>query len=202
MPLQATLWFPSIIYAGLNQTIDKDFLKETALHWKSIEPDPEYSSNSNEGGWHGRSIEDINTVEEHLKDGLLAFKSELDKEVDFVRKEIDFPELEFQNFWININGYGSSHQVHNHPDAMLSGVFYIDIPDENTSNIKFYRDDDAEYYIPENMETYNNITSSEATYKPITGMLLIFPSWIKHGVTVNKSNKERIALSFNYGVPK
>ena len=45
-------------------------------------------------------------------------------------------------------------------------------------------------------------TSSEATYKPITGMLLIFPSWIKHGVTVNKSNKERIALSFNYGVPK
>ena len=200
--LQATLWFPSIIYAGVNENINRGFLKKTALHWKALEPNPDYSSNSNDGGWHGRSIEDIDTVEDDLKDNILEFKNALDEEVEFVRKEVGFPELEFQNFWINVNGLGASHKIHNHPESMLSGVFYIDIPDSNTSNIQFYRDDDAEYYIPTNLESYNNITSIEATYKPVSGLMLIFPSWIKHGVTTNKSNEDRIAVSFNYGVKK
>ena len=200
MTLTPTSWFPTVIYAGLNENVDCKFLKETALYWQSVEPAPTYSMNSNDGGWHSRSIEIIDAVEDKLKDGIVSFKNELDNVIEEVRKEMGFPELKFQNFWININGYGASHKFHNHPESLLSGVFYIDIPNDNTSNIEFQRNDVAEYYIPQNLKSYNHITCIEATYKPQTGLMLVFPSWTRHGVTTNKGNGNRIAVSFNYGV--
>jgi len=82
---------------------------------------------------------------------------------------------------------------------MLSGVFYIDIPLEGMGDLQFYRGDDAQYYIPDNLSSYNTITSTMATYPPKPGMLVIFPSWVKHAVKQNRTDAERIAISFNYG---
>ena len=124
---------------------------------------------------------------------------ELDKAVEYCRSRVGFPPLKLQNFWININGPGAYHTLHNHQDAMLSGVFYIDIPTENMGDLQFYRGDDAQYYIPDNLSTYNTITSTMATYPPKPGMVVIFPSWVKHAVKQNRSDAERIAISFNYG---
>ena len=104
--------------------------------------------------------------------------------------------------WININPPGAYHTLHNHQDGMLSGVFYIDVPEENQGDLQFYRGDDAQYYIPDNLNQYNTITSTMATYPPKPGMLVVFPSWVKHAVKQNKSKTNRIALSFNYGVEK
>ncbi len=98
MALTPTSWFPTVIYAGLNENVDCKFLKETALYWQSLEPAPTYGQNSNDGGWHSRSIEIIDAVEDKLKDGIVAFKNELDTVIEEVRKEMEFPELEFQNF--------------------------------------------------------------------------------------------------------
>jgi uncharacterized protein (TIGR02466 family) len=101
------------------------------------------------------------------------------------------------NFWFNVNPKGSYNTLHNHQDSILSGVYYIDIPDENMGNIEFHRDDEAQYYIPENLDRYTQFTSTKATYKPETGLLLIFPSWLKHFVQGNQSEHLRISMSFN-----
>ena len=69
-------------------------------------------------------------------------------------------------------------------------------------DLQFFRGDDAQYYIPDNFDSYNTITSTMATYPPKDGMIVIFPSWVKHQVKSNQSDLQRIAVSFNYGVKK
>ena len=190
MELKADLWFPSIVFAGYPETIDMDSLKQIALAWQAKEPG--LGGNSNENGWHSRSVENVNLVDPNYVYTINAFLKELDNSVEYCRVSMGLPELVFQNFWININGPGAYHTLHNHQDAMLSGVFYIDVPADNMG--------EAQYYIPDNLDQYNTITSTMATYPPKTGMIVIFPSWIKHQVKSNQSDLQRIAVSFNYGV--
>ena len=66
-------------------------------------------------------------------------------------------------------------------------------------NINFQRSDDIEYYLPP-LNNYNNFTGGRATYKPESGKVLIFPSWVKHSVDGSRSEQQRISISFNYGV--
>ena len=59
------------------------------------------------------------------------------KPLKLVLNQIGVPELNLKNYWININRYGDYNTVHNHRGTILSGVFYIDVPDENMGNINF-----------------------------------------------------------------
>ena len=197
MELKADLWFPSIVFAGINDEINRTALKNIALAWRNKEP--ELAGNSNEGGWHSRSIENVDLLPPDIREPLTQMVIELDKAIEYCRTSAGFPPLEMQNFWINVNGPGAYHTLHNHQDAMLSGVFYIDVPTDNMGDLQFYRGDEAQYYIPDNLSTYNTITSTMATYPPKPGMVVIFPSWVKHAVKQNRSDAERIAISFNYG---
>ena len=198
MDLKADLWFPSIVFAGINDQINRTAIKNIALAWRNKEP--ELAGNSNEGGWHSRSIENVDLLPPDIRDVFTQMVVEFDKAVEYCRTSAGLPPLEIQNFWINVNGPGSYHTLHNHQDAMLSGVFYIDIPTDNMGDLQFYRGDEAQYYIPDNLSSYNTITSTMATYPPKPGMLVIFPAWVKHAVKQNRSDSERIAISFNYGV--
>ena len=200
MELKADLWFPSIVFAGINDDIPRADLKAIAEAWQKAEP--ELAGNSNEGGWHSRSIEKVDLLPPNIQPTFNKLLIELDKAIDYCSKSAGFPKLVFQNLWININPPGAYHTLHNHQDGMLSGVFYIDVPEENQGDLQFYRGDDAQYYIPDNLNQYKTITSTMATYPPKPGMLVVFPSWVKHAVKQNRSKTNRIALSFNYGVEK
>ena len=184
----------------INDDIPRADLKAIAEAWQKAEP--ELAGNSNEGGWHSRSIEKVDLLPPNIQPTFNKLLIELDKAIDYCSKSAGFPKLVFQNLWININPPGAYHTLHNHQDGMLSGVFYIDVPEENQGDLQFYRGDDAQYYIPDNLNQYNTITSTMATYPPKPGMLVVFPSWVKHAVKQNRSKTNRIALSFNYGVEK
>ena len=112
--------------------------------------------------------------------------------------------LSTKNFWININGYGAYNSIHTHPSSVLSGVFYVSIPkDEDCGAINFYRNQ-AESYAIKSLGTGKTISNSntphsmlERWYEPVENRLFLFPSWMPHDVGVNKSNQERISISFN-----
>ena len=53
--------------------------------------------------------------------------------------ELELP-IRFQNYWFNINEYGDYNELHNHRGAIFSGVFYVDIPQKNSGNLKFQRE--------------------------------------------------------------
>jgi len=100
--------------------------------------------------------------------------------------------------FINIDENYSYSEVHCHANCILSGVFYLDVP-EGSGSIKFYRPDSQEYQFK--LQEYNNPhTNRKYTINPKPNMAIIFPSHIKHGVGVSKINQEesRISIAFDY----
>ena len=102
--------------------------------------------------------------------------------------------------WLNINGHNCYNIKHDHPTANLSGVLWIKCPKE-CGNILFES--------PVEFQTYTEVKSYTKEFKnsnnyfhtyyflPIEGRMLVFPSHLQHEVLENKSNEDRISVSFN-----
>lgn len=104
--------------------------------------------------------------------------------------------LALTNAWININPKNSSNQVHTHPKAILSGVYYVSA-DEHSGDIVFYNDAKSNMLYSMFTDNYNKNTYTEIRYKPKANKIILFPSWIPHGAEVNKSQEDRISIAFN-----
>lgn len=91
---------------------------------------------------------------------------------------------------------GDSHIKHEHANSILSGIFYLQVP-EGSSPIRFYD--------PRNHSKFLSLPVEEWTYtnweyfniQPTDGLLLVWPSWLSHEVSVNKSLEGRITCVFN-----
>ena len=87
---------------------------------------------------------------------------------------------EKNEFWFNAASEGQSTGMHNHNEhALVSGVFYLQIPDGN-ANLCFKIGNDEELKIESK-----------------TGKIVFFPSALDHYVSENTSSETRISLSFN-----
>ncbi len=102
--------------------------------------------------------------------------------------------------WININKPGNYNIKHNHPGVDLAGVLWIKCP-KDCGNIVF--DPPTAFQSHNEIKSYtddfkneNNIYHSYY-FNPTEGRILIFPSHLDHQVKENKSNEDRISLSFN-----
>ena len=84
---------------------------------------------------------------------------------------------------------------HKHPPYTFSGVYYIDVP-ENSGDIVFDNQFEMNNYAMSYNE-WNSLNCKDFKVTPKSGMLLIFPAWLNHYVTPNKSKKERLIYSFN-----
>ena len=97
-----------------------------------------------------------------------------------------------------INSY--HHVNHVHPFSCLAGVFYLT---KENSPIVFchpYADINTYYWYDELIEEWNEVNSAEWTIEPEPNMLIVFPSWLWHKVTIHKKDTDRISLSFNTNV--
>ena len=104
-----------------------------------------------------------------------------------VRQEADFY---ITQSWISVTRPGESHFPHRHPNSMISGVFYVSTIEEYKDRILFYNPNEKE-------EPIKIDPSPVCTYDVIDYQLILFPSWLAHGVEKNKSTKDRICISFN-----
>lgn len=182
----AEILFPTIIWKSQIKT-DTDALKR---HILKIYDTQKGVSISNAGGWQSES--------QDISKDFIDLRMDLDKQVKAVCVQAGLPPLKLYNLWFNVNPPKAYNMIHNHHGAILSGVYYVDVP-EGCGSIEFYRDDDSEYYIPP-LESYNAFTSQKKVLSPQTEQLVLFPGWLRHGVQANNSNKDRISISFNYGV--
>lgn len=90
--------------------------------------------------------------------------------------------------WISIKYPGQHHTAHTHPNSVISGVYYwepVEIP------ITFVNSRTVEIG-PTKIEDY---TFSIESIQP--GSLILFPSYLKHTVSVNTSKVPRKSLAFN-----
>ena len=96
--------------------------------------------------------------------------------------------------WLNKNKKGESHHEHQHPNSMVSGVWYPQIH-ESLPPIQFRHKGQRDISLQ--TEKYNTFNSATFMLPMKKGELILFPSNLTHSVPPNQSDEERISLSFN-----
>ena len=152
---------------------------------------PEGAIISNRGGWQSQDF--------HIsdKDDILhSFLMNCLNGFPHIKNSVNFSVAA----WVNINKQGDYNLKHVHPTSDLSGVVWIKCS-ENCGNIEFDN--------PSVFQTYKELVSYTDDFKdksniyesyyftPPEGRIMIFPSYLLHKVEVNKSDEDRISVSFN-----
>ena len=129
---------------------------------------------------------------EHNK--LITFKSELNKHLQKYCDDLKFKSESFSYYmessWVTLLKKGNYGHIHDHGDSDISGVYY-----HKTNG------DDGNIFFLSPAPTSSKpaqICSGRLTFSPRPGSLILFPSWLRHGVETNTTNNIRISVSFNY----
>ena len=167
-------------------------LNELLKYCLSIKQEQEGRKLSNSGGFQSNDINlntpNINSLIENINLNSNTFLKNV-----FLSKQ----NISVVNLWININEYKDYNILHEHPNCMISGVFYVKAP-ENSGSIVFKNDSDIRYYMNYNLTSdLNNYNASMWSFPALENTLYLFPSWLKHFVEPNLSNESRISISFN-----
>ena len=107
-------------------------------------------------------------------------------------------KLALDSLWINVMDKGAIHAPHIHPHSVISGAYYVAVP-ERSGAIRF-----EDPRLPMQMAApprKKNARPENRTFvsvAPKPGMLLLWESWLRHGVEPNGAGRPRISISFNY----
>jgi uncharacterized protein (TIGR02466 family) len=106
------------------------------------------------------------------------------------------PKLD--SLWANLLKSGGHHSGHVHPNSIISGTFYVEVPN-GSGAIRFEdprsplmmaappREKDA----PDELHPFVSI-------EPRPGLLLMWESWLRHEVLPGSGKGERLSISFNF----
>jgi uncharacterized protein (TIGR02466 family) len=105
---------------------------------------------------------------------------------------------ELDSLWINVMRKGAVHAPHIHPHSAISGTYYVAVP-PGSGAIRF---EDPRLAMmmaaPPRRERAQSANRQFVTITPRPGMLLLWESWLRHGVEANGARAPRISVSFNY----
>ena len=102
------------------------------------------------------------------------------------------------SLWANLLKSGGQHSGHIHPNSVISGTLYVEVP-KSSGAIRFEdprlplmmaappRDRDG----PEELQPF-------VTVEPRRGLLLMWESWLRHEVLAGSGKGERLSISFNF----
>tara|TARA_B100000073_G_scaffold348474_1_gene367681 strand:- start:10123 stop:10788 length:666 start_codon:yes stop_codon:yes gene_type:complete len=191
--------FPTPVWTIDNCGVtDRDKMIEFCHHVKAEDPDGRKSSNL--GGWQSWDFRP-----EVLKQN--AFKPLYDIIMRWCYAAADdmgFQEytLRMTNLWININKRGDYNVIHTHPGAVLSGVYYLSLPNCCSGDITFQRDPKEQHLrefwgCSDNFDRWNEVIADEYDMYPEEDKLIIFPAHLPHRVNQSASDGDRISISFN-----
>jgi uncharacterized protein (TIGR02466 family) len=99
------------------------------------------------------------------------------------------PKLD--SLWVNLLKMGGYHSGHIHPNSIISGTLYIEVP-KGSGAIRF---EDPRLPLmmaaPTRAETF-------VTVDPRPGLLLMWESWLRHEVLPGSGRGDRLSISFNF----
>ncbi len=186
-------WFPTPIWLfklDNYEQINQELLKAVYDEKKSGSKGEQWS---NVLGWH--SIDTLHklAVFQSLTDIIHSNVMEVS---NFLNWDLDKFKIKIATCWAIINQKYAYNSVQNHPNSVLSGVYFLKTP-LNCGGIYFSDPRPATQMIVPPVKDFNMWTLPRITYKPYEGMMLLFPSWLSHGVETNLSDEDRVCISFN-----
>lgn len=96
--------------------------------------------------------------------------------------------------WLNYTEKNQYHHKHQHPNSLVSGVFYINCHEEY-DKIKFFNDKYST--IKPEVKDWNIWNSETWWFSVKTGDIILFPSSLTHMVENKQGDNTRISLAFN-----
>lgn len=100
--------------------------------------------------------------------------------------------LQMSDCWANVMGRGAAHGLHLHPQAVVSGTYYVRVP-RGAPGLKFEDPRLASF-----MATPLRRAGTHVTLPARAGAVVLFESWLRHEVPPCQSAGERVSVSFNY----
>ena len=151
----------------------------------------------------GRQSESYDILNKFASEELKDLKTFCEQELKRYLKDIegvntDITNLSITASWLNKIEPEEFHALHNHKNSHLSGILYIHcLPNDSIHFIsKDVRFHDTTLELPKNKITEYNAEGISVSVKE--GDLLLFPSWVPHSVSENRTvDKERLSISFD-----
>lgn len=181
-------------------------LPEIAAHLLAERGKSSGLQRSNRGGWHS----DGNLFAPEQRDFPWLRETIVRSVLDYAGAGLGFTgELNFQlTGWAVINGADDYNVPHNHSPHLLSGALYVQVPEGMTGGEIVFLDPrfNLNANVSQAMKDLGHVppwNRTTVSHPPVTGDLLIFPSWLVHYVnsyTAPDPEAVRIVISFNASV--
>jgi uncharacterized protein (TIGR02466 family) len=131
-----------------------------------------------------------------------ALEKILDRHVAAFARAVQFDlagrKLVLDSLWINVLKNAGQHAPHIHPHAAVSGTCYVQVP-PGAGTIRF---EDPRLGLmmaaPPQRRNANSRNRAFVAVTPQNGTVLLWESWLRHGVDLHGARSERISISFNY----
>jgi len=153
---------------------------------------------TNRGGWHSSTgnLEFCGAAGNRLIERIQATIQEATLRVYAEYGQRPEPWDWAFSIWANVNRRGDFNQIHTHPGATWSGVYYVD-HGETTSDaagtaIHLFDPNPARTNI-----FFPELSASEVLFKPDPGLMILFPSYVPHAVLPHRGERPRISIAFN-----
>jgi uncharacterized protein (TIGR02466 family) len=147
--------------------------------------------NGSQKTW-GKSVDVTNLLGDIIKEqNMVSFEETVDLHLQNYCREIGFQFKEYTRAsWLTKTEKNNYTHVHDHSHTDISGCYYYQTNRED-GNIFFMTPTTASssYCFQKYAERWD--------HKPIVGKLLLFPSYLLHGVKTNITDSTRISLSFS-----
>lgn len=200
-PIVESLFATRIYRAELPDSADLN-AELTACALSAAEDDGAGQAWSEEHGYPGyTSYGSLNDLPWRYP-AIKTLKAQLDRHVKAYAKLLDWDlgdrKLELDSLWINVLDPGGFHGSHIHPNSVVSGTYYVAVPD-GAGAIKF---EDPRLALmmaapPRKRKSAREVQHS-VPMAPAAGTVLLWESWLRHEVPLNRAETERISISFNY----
>ena len=197
-------YFPTRVYsAALQKSGTREFNRRLLQECRQLRAEDaagrRWSAKNYPGGYtsYGSShrMQHVSPTFEALR---LKLQSHVKAFAAAVQWDLRNRALSMTDCWVNIMRRRTVHGLHLHPVSTLSGTYYVHVP-SGSSGIKF-EDPRLDRFMAAPPRTVNPRPSNRTwiTLPAVAGHLVLFESWLRHEVTPNPIDEERISVSFNY----
>jgi uncharacterized protein (TIGR02466 family) len=155
---------------------------------------------TNIGGWHSETgiLEFCGSAGERLVRHMHEMTEEATRRLYAEYYRPPEPLNWILSAWANINRRGDFNNMHTHPGATWSGVYYVDDGESdgnaNAEGTAIHLCDPCpartNIFFPE-------LSCPDVLFRPEPGLMILFPSYVPHAVPPHRGDRPRISIAFN-----
>jgi len=154
---------------------------------------PNGFTKSNVFGWHSEDFDLENELPKYFINSILTSLNQAFEDMGW---DIKNQEVKITSMWSIINKKNASNARHIHSNNYISAAYYVKTQ-ENSGDIVFHDPRSVTTFRYPKISKRNKLNSNVFTVQPKEGLLVLFPSYLYHSVDLNRSEEERIVISFN-----